>query len=346
MYKAVIFGVQGHKLSTEEKEFFKKEKPLGFILFSRNIKDKTQLKALVSDLKDSIENNNAPILIDQEGGRVSRLKEPHWYHPPAAAAFGEIAKKDLRDAKKACKLNAQILGYDLNEMGINVDCAPMIDMPVEGSNNVIGDRAFSNDIETSIELAKSMIEGLTSAGITHIIKHIPGHGRSMVDSHFELPVVDTSLEEMERTDFIPFISLNNSEWAMTAHIVYKSIDPSNPATHSSKVINLIRNKIKFKGIIITDCITMKALKGTPEDNAKQSFDAGCDIVMFSKPDISEMKKILNISPIIDKKKLKLKNTSNFKKNHIKILYMELKSLLEKYSIKNASIDIDPTEQHF
>jgi len=346
MYKAVIFGVKGHKLTTEEQKFFQKEKPIGFILFSRNIKDKKQLRDLVLGLKDAIGNKDAPILIDQEGGRVSRLKEPHWYHPPAAAVFGDIAKKNLSDAKKACRINAQILGYDLNEMGINVDCAPLIDIPVEGSNNVIGDRAFSNDVGTTIELAKSMIEGLTTAGITHIIKHIPGHGRSMLDSHFELPHVDTGLSTLEKTDFIPFMSLNKSKWAMTAHIVYESIDPSNPATHSKKVIELIREKIGFKGIIITDCITMKALKGSPEHNAKKSFEAGCDLVMFSKPEISDMQSILKISPEIKKEDLNLESTSTLKEDSIKDLYAELKALMTKYDIKNTLINIDPTEQHF
>ncbi|MCH9753709.1 MAG: beta-N-acetylhexosaminidase [Alphaproteobacteria bacterium] len=346
MYKAVIFGVNGHKLTAEEESFFKKEKPAGFILFSRNIKDKKQLKELVYSLKETIDNINAPILIDQEGGRVARLKEPNWYHPPAAAVFGGIARKNLRDAKEACRINAQILGYDLSEMGINVDCAPLVDIPIKGSNNVIGDRAFSNDITITIELAKSMIEGLSKSGITHIVKHIPGHGRSMLDSHFELPHIGTDIKTLEQTDFLPFIALNKSRWAMTAHIVYKNIDPSHPATHSKKVIDLVREKIGFKGIIVTDCITMKALKGTPEYNAKQAFNSGCDLVMFSRPNISEMKSIISIAPEIKIDDLNLEKQRNLKKDVVKNLYAELKSLMSKYKIQNTSIDIDPTEQHF
>lgn len=348
MYKAVIFGLKGHTLTREEREFFAEHRPIGFILFSRNIQNKKQVAELADDLRCTIGNKNAPILIDQEGGRVARLKEPNWYHPPAAEVFGKIALQNMTDAKRACYLNAQILAYDLKTLGINVDCAPLIDVPIPGANNVIGDRAFSDNVQTIVELAKSMREGLNAQGVIEIIKHIPGHGRALVDSHFDLPVVQDKLSILEKTDFVPFIKLNDSKWAMTAHIIYESIDPNNSATHSPKVIKLIREYIGFEGIIITDCITMKALKGTPEINAEKSFAAGCDLVLFSKPDIEEMTSITKIAPILDLRQLSL---IEFQPEISELMNQdtieELFSILDKYKITTTGkIQHDPTERHF
>jgi len=347
MSRAVILGVQGHELTHEEREFFKKERPVGFILFSRNVKNKTQLKSLVSDLKNVLDNPHAPILIDQEGGRVARLKEPYWYHPPAAKIFGNIAEHNMKDAKLSCKLNAQIIGAELHEMGINTDCAPLVDVPVKNANDVIGDRAFSYNTETIIELATAFIKGINSRGVNHIIKHIPGHGRSLLDSHFELPVIDTKLDVLTETDLLPFTRLNKARWAMTAHIVYKDIDPFNPATHSKTVIDLIRNKIHFHNIIITDCITMEALKDGYKVNAKKSFDAGCDLVLFSKPDLKDCKEILSITPRLTKAQLnkiyKLPKVSS--QESVESLLNKLNAILEKYGITKLTSGIDPTTQH-
>ncbi len=348
MYRATIFGVKGLELTSEEQDFFSRTKPVGFILFSRNIQDKNQLKALVDSLRDVVENPKAPILIDQEGGRVSRLKEPNWFHPPAAATFGTIALKNLDDAKEACRLNAQIMGHELNAMGINVDCAPVIDIPSKDSNQVIGDRAFSDNITIATELAQAMAEGLNSKGIAHIIKHIPGHGRSLLDSHFELPHVDTEFSVLNESDFIPFKKLNDADWAMTAHIVYENIDPDHPATLSKKVIDLVRNDIGFKGIIITDCLTMKALEGKPEENAKDAFDAGCDLIIFSRPEIEEMDAIIQHSPLLDQKQIDI-----IEKTHVVTetadtieLVGRLNGIFKEYGISPCSTGIDPTEQHF
>jgi len=345
MYKAVIFGIQGTKLTDEEKEFFKREKPIGFILFARNIENKTQLKSLVHDLRESVKNKNAPILIDQEGGRVARLKEPHWYHPPAARIFGDIAGKNIKDAKLACTLNAQILAHELIEMGINVDCAPLVDVPIKNANNVIGDRAFCHDPLIITELAESMIKGMDSKGVNHILKHIPGHGRSLLDSHFELPVIDTKLSTLMESDFIPFIKLNKSRWAMTAHIIYEDIDSFNPATHSKAVIKVIRNEINFKGILITDCITMQALREGPQVNAQKSFDAGCDLVLFSKPDLKDMKEISSISPTLTKTQLELidKNPKTSSQESPEILFGKLNELLKIYGVKDLVYHQDPTD---
>jgi len=348
MYKAVIFGLKGPTLTKEERKFFAEQKPIGFILFSRNIRNKKQVASLVDDLRCTIDNKNAPILIDQEGGRVARLKGPNWYHPPAAEIFGKIALQNMTDAKRACYLNAQILAYDLKALGINVNCAPLIDVPVPGANDVIGDRAFSDNIQTIVELAKSMIEGLNAQGAIEIIKHIPGHGRSLVDSHFDLPIVQDELSVLEKTDFVPFIELNDSKWAMTAHIIYKSIDPHHSATHSPKVIKLIREHIGFKGIIITDCITMKALKDTPKINAERSFNAGCDLVLFSRPDIEEMRTVVKIAPLLDMRQLSLiEFQPEISELMNKDTIEELFSILSKYSLTTTGkTQQDPTERHF
>jgi beta-N-acetylhexosaminidase len=348
VYKATIFGVKGLELTSEEKNFFSKEKPIGFILFSRNIQDKKQLKSLVDSLRHTIENPKAPILIDQEGGRVSRLKEPNWFHPPAAAIFGTIALQNLEDAKEAAKLNAQIMGHELNEMGINVDCAPVVDIPSKDSNQVIGDRAFGDNITIATELAQAMIDGLNSKGISHIIKHIPGHGRALLDSHFELPHVNAKFSILNESDFVPFKKLNNADWAMTAHIIYEDIDPDHPATLSTKVIDIVRNEIGFKGIIITDCLTMKALKGKSEENARDAFSAGCDLIIFSRPKIEEMDAIIQQSPILNQKQIDI-----IEKNHpitetadIMELMGRLNGIFKEYGISPCPTGIDPTEQHF
>lgn len=299
-HKAVVFGISGETLLDEERELFAKEKPLGFILFSRNIRNKDQVRELVQSLRDVVSNPNIPILLDQEGGRVARLKEPIWYHPFPAAVFSRIADKDLSLAKEACEINAKLIARDMFELNINVDCAPVADILQEYSDNVIGDRSYSSDKEIVYQLADSMAKGLLSGGVQPIIKHIPGHGRAAVDSHLTLPEVDTKYSVLKETDFYPFEKLKDYKWAMTAHVLYKSIDPDHPATLSKKVIKEIRDVIGFKGIIISDCITMKALMGTMAERASEAFDAGCDVVIYSGGKIDQMRAILSISPSITK----------------------------------------------
>ncbi len=249
MYKSAIIGVLGLSLSEGERNLFSLYKPVGFILFSRNIKDKEQIKNLVSELRACINNTKAPILIDQEGGRVARLRGKDWYTAPPASIFGRIAEIDIEDAKRAAYLNALLIGNDLSELGIDVNCAPVVDIPVAGSHDVIGDRAFSENKKIVTMLAQAAIDGFRAAGVKAIVKHIPGHGRANADSHWSLPVVETNYEELVENDFYPFQNLQNANWAMTAHILYKSIDADNPATQSPEVIRHIRETIGFKGII-------------------------------------------------------------------------------------------------
>jgi beta-N-acetylhexosaminidase len=348
--KPIIFGVQGKSLTENEIGFLQKNNPLGIILFSRNIENPEQVRTLVSSIRETLEREDAPILLDQEGGRVSRLKEPFWRKPPAAAIFGIIAKENLEDAKKAVFLNAQMIGADMAALGINVDCAPVLDIPVAGAHSVIGNRAFSNDKKIVAELGKSMADGLMSAGIVPIMKHIPGHGRGNADSHLQLPIVKTSLTELEKTDFYPFKKMNKLSWAMTAHIVYTAIDPDNAATISPKVIEVIRQVIGFKGLLISDCITMKALNGTMAEKAAATFKAGVDLVIHSHGSLEEMQQVADISPYMTESQIALliksfhQTMANNSKAYSEI-HGELHSIIHRYHLEETVGNLfDPTEQ--
>ncbi len=350
MYKAAIFGIKSHTLSVEEREFFQKEKPLGFILFSRNIDSKLQLQNLITQLRSSVENPNAPIFIDQEGGRVKRLRAPTWYSPPPAAIFGKIAKHDIKDAEQACALNTQIIAQDLQEMGINVNCSPVVDLPVKGANDVIGDRAFSHDKEITTLLAQTVIDNFSAENITPIIKHIPGHGRAKADSHLKLPIVNTDLKTLCDTDFYPFKNIRNINLAMTAHVVYSAIDPLNPATHSPDVINEIRSTIGFNGLIVSDCLTMKALSGTIEEKTDRAFKAGCNLIIYSLGDIKEMSRILEYTPTIAETEVNFihKTCKPAKSQSYQEKLASLRYIMKKHhiSMDGKFISDDPTENSF
>src|SRR5215510_12060578 len=284
---AAIFGVSGQVLTNEERAFFRDVQPLGFILFARNVADPDQIRRLGNDLRASVEHAEAPVLIDQEGGRVQRLKPPHWHARSAAAKFGALASKRASDGRKAVFLNHQLIGAELAALGIDVDCAPLIDVQQPGAHDVIRDRAAA--------------DGLMSAGITPVIKHIPGHGRSMVDSHHDLPRVTTSHAELSRVDFVPFKRLNDLPWGMTAHIVYEALDKDLPATLSAKVISeVIRGEIGFDGLLLSDDLSMKALRGTLGELAKQSVAAGCDIALHCNGKMEEMVQVAAGAPALSK----------------------------------------------
>ncbi len=298
---AAIFGVAGQTLSEEERAFFRDVQPLGFILFARNIADPDQVRRLVNDLRASVEHAEAPVLIDQEGGRVQRLKPPHWRAASPAAKFGTLAAQRANDGQKAVFLNHQLIGAELAALGIDVDCAPLLDVQQPGANDVIGDRAFGGDPEQVAILGRAAADGLISAGITPVIKHIPGHGRSMVDSHHDLPRVTTSHAELARTDFVPFKRLNDLPWGMTAHIVYEAIDRDLPATLSAKVIaEIIRGEVGFDGLLLSDDLSMKALQGTLGDLARRSVAAGCDIALHCNGKMEEMMQVAAGAPPLSK----------------------------------------------
>ncbi len=286
---AAIFGCAGLELTSEEQAFFKEVDPLGFILFQRNCDNPPQVKALVEALRASVGRDDAPVLIDQEGGRVARLKPPHWRRAPAAARFIDIARKDKELAAEATYLNAALLAQELRELGITVDCAPVLDLPQPGADPIIGDRIAGDTPELSALLGDAACQGFLSGGVLPVIKHIPGHGRAMVDSHKALPVVDATKKELEEFDFEPFRALASAPWAMTAHVVFTAYDKDNPATSSSDMIkDIIRGSIGFDGVLISDDLSMKALKGSFEEKARSILAAGCDLVLHCNGDMTEM----------------------------------------------------------
>jgi beta-N-acetylhexosaminidase len=285
---AAIYGLEGLTLTDAERKFFGNVKPFGYILFKRNCDNPEQLRALTDSLRELSGNSQLPILIDQEGGRVARLQAPHWRKPPAAACFADIACKDESAAKYATHLNARLIAAELLAMGINVNCAPLADIPVEGAHDIIGDRAYGKTAADVIMLGREMARGLLEGGVMPILKHIPGHGRARVDSHEDLPVVDAPLAELEATDFVPFRELRDIPLGMTAHIIYTALDAQNVATTSPIVIDYIRKVIGFDGLLMSDDLSMKALQGSFSEKAKATLAAGCDLVLHCNGKMDEM----------------------------------------------------------
>ncbi len=285
----MIYGCSGASLTAEERRFFTEARPTGFILFERNCLNPDQVLRLVAELKEISGRAGTPILIDQEGGRVRRLKPPNWRDHPTAAALGALAKHDRAMAGEAVRLNAELIAAELVDLGITVDCAPVLDVPAPGSHDIIGDRAFGNDPDTVAALGLAAAEGFLSRGVLPVIKHIPGHGRAAADSHHGLPVVETAAGELGKTDFPPFRALAHMPWAMTAHVVYTALDKDNPATTSERVIrDTIRGSLGFDGVLVSDDIGMKALTGSCSERAAAALAAGCDLVLHCSGDIAEM----------------------------------------------------------
>ncbi len=288
---AAIFGMAGTSLSNEEIEFFSKVNPYGYILFARNCESPEQIKALTSQLKKLSGRDNLPILIDQEGGRVARLKPPHFPAFPPAGKFAEMAQNNIEQAKEATYKNARAIADMLSGLGITVNCAPLADVPVEGAHDIIGDRAFGKEPKQVIALARAQAQGLIDGGIVPILKHIPGHGRAFADSHMELPVVETDLETLRQTDFVPFKALADLPMAMTAHVLYTAIDTEKMATVSPRAISLIRNEIGFDGLLMSDDLSMKAMQGDFTQRARDVLAAGCDVVLHCNGDMAEMQAV-------------------------------------------------------
>ncbi|MEM9234178.1 MAG: beta-N-acetylhexosaminidase [Pseudomonadota bacterium] len=289
MVRNVIFGCEGQTLSPEEKAFFADTDPWGFILFRRNCETAEQTRALCTELR-SVVGRDAPILIDHEGGRVSRLS-PHIVPKRVAMGdLGELAQRDgLERAVEAARLAGEILGRDSRLVGCNVNAAPIVDVRQPDAHDIVGDRAFAEDPDVVARLGQALAEGLEEGGCLSILKHIPGHGRAMSDSHLELPRVDTPLDDLVSTDFAPFAALNHLPLGMTAHIVYDAVDANRPATLSEAVIyEVIRGRIGFDGLLMTDDLSMKALTGGFTYRAEQSLKAGCDLVLHCNGDMAEM----------------------------------------------------------
>ena len=289
---AVIFGCAGPALTPWERSFLADVKPLGFILFQRNIESPDQVRALTSSLRDLVEREDAPILIDQEGGRVRRLRPPHWREVRAPADFGTLAGDDGPGALRAVFVNHRLIAAEIASLGIDVDCAPLVDLRFPNAHEVIGDRAFSGEAELVARLGRAAARGLMAGGVTPVVKHMPGHGRALADSHFELPRIKASLSELRATDFVPFVELADLPWAMTAHVVYEAIDRDRPASLSPKVIgDVIRKEFGFDGLLVCDDLSMKALAGDLRTLVKDSLAAGCDVVLHCNGKPEEMRAV-------------------------------------------------------
>lgn len=291
--RAVIFGCAGPRLEPAEADFFRASDPLGFILFARNCESPEQLKALTVDLRASVGRTAAPVLIDQEGGRVVRMGAPHWRVPPAAGAIGELAERDSAAAHRAAWLNARLIAADLSSAGITICCLPVLDLQFSAASSVVGDRAFSSHPDRVADLGRAASDGLSSGGVLPVIKHMPGHGRAIADSHYELPRVDASLADLEANDFRPFRALRDLPIGLTAHILYTAIDSALPGTLSPKVIDqAIRGAIGFDGLLLSDDLSMEALYGSLGDRAAAALAAGCDIALHCNGKREEMADIV------------------------------------------------------
>lgn len=289
---SLIIDPVGPHLSEEEKSFFKDINPWGFILFQRHCQTPDQVRALIDDLKNCVGRDILPILIDEEGGRVQRLKPPHWRPFPCGRVFGDIYDQNHDAGLEAVRLNSKLLGRGLMDLGINVDCLPVLDIPVEGSHEIIGDRAYGLEPAKVAALGKAAAEGLLDAGVLPVIKHMPGHGRANVDTHENLPIVDAPVPELETTDFSPFRDLRDYPLAMTAHVVYAAIDPTQAATTSPTVIDkVIRDQIGFDGLLMTDDLSMKALDGALGERATRALEAGCDAILYCNGTLEEKEEL-------------------------------------------------------
>lgn len=288
--RAFICGCAGLALSQEEKSFLREARPWGAILFKRNVASREQLSALTAEIREAL-GTDAPILVDQEGGRVQRLGPPVWRAYPSAAAFERLGLP-AEETAALVRLGARLIAHDLREVGIDVDCLPVLDTPVDGSHNIIGDRAYSRSPAEIARLGRAAAEGLLDGGVLPVIKHIPGHGRARADSHLELPVVDASRAELEAQDFIPFRADADLPLGMTAHVVYRAIDPDHPGTLSRAVIEeIIRGLIGFDGLLMTDDLSMKALSGGFRARAEGAIAAGCDVVLHCNGDLTEARAV-------------------------------------------------------
>ena len=290
---ACILGCSGAALTAEERAFFRDVRPWGFILFKRNVESPEQVRALVEALRACVGRADAPVLVDQEGGRVQRLGPPHWNRYPPGRAFGTLAGNDPLLRREIARLGARLLAHDLAALGINVDCVPVLDVPVPGAHDVIGDRAYGTTPDDVAVLGRAAAEGLIAGGVLPVIKHMPGHGRAGVDSHLNLPVVETAYDELDAVDFAPFRVLSDMPMAMTAHVVYTAIDPKRPSTTSRKAVReVMRGAIGFDGLIMTDDLSMKALSGDFARRARAALTAGCDVILHCNGDMAEMKGVV------------------------------------------------------
>jgi beta-N-acetylhexosaminidase len=297
--KAMILGCSGTVLTEDEIALYRTERPWGFILFARNLVDPQQIRDLVAAMRDCVGRPDAPVLIDQEGGRVQRIRPPMIEKYPPAAALGALYEADREKGLRAAWLMSRLHAFDLMRLGINVNCLPVLDVPVEGASNVIGDRAYGFHPDIVTAMGQAAADGLKAGGMLPVMKHMPGHGRGMADSHHALPVVTTPIADLDLHDFAPFRAMKDEAMAMSAHVVFTAVDADRPATTSPKVIEeVIRGRIGFKGLLISDDSSMNALKGTLAERAADIVAGGCDIVLHCNGVMDEMKAVVQQVPVL------------------------------------------------
>ena len=296
--RAFITGLAGVVLTDEERGFLRETQPWGLILFKRNVEGPDALRGLIGDARATL-GREAPVLIDQEGGRVQRLGPPHWPSYPPGAAYGALYDRDRDGALAAARLGARLIAADLALVGIDVDCLPLADVPHAGADPVIGDRAYGEDADKVAAIAGAIAEGLEAGGVLPVLKHIPGHGRASADTHKSLPLVNTDRKTLEATDFAAFRALAALPMAMTAHVVFSAIDPVAPATVSPTILrDVIRDSIGFEGLLMSDDISMGALSGSVGERTRAAIAAGCDVVLHCNGEIAEMRAVAAEAPML------------------------------------------------
>jgi beta-N-acetylhexosaminidase len=301
---AFITGLAGTKLLAEERQFLREAQPFGLILFKRNIENKAQVTELVAEVLHELA-PEALVLVDQEGGRVQRFGPPHWPAYPPGAVFGRLYDRDPKLGLKAARLGARLMASDLLPLGVNTDCVPLADVPVVGSDRVIGDRAYGETPEKVAAIAGAVAEGIAAGGILPVLKHIPGHGRANADSHLKLPVVDADRATLEAADFAAFRPLKKLPLGMTAHVVFTAFDPVLPATTSPVMIReVIRGSVGFEGLLMGDDVSMEALSGSIAERARASLKAGCDLVLHCNGKMDEMRQVAAEAPELTGEALK------------------------------------------
>ena len=296
MANAFITGIEGLSLGSNERAFLRDADPWGFILFRRNVDTPPQVRALVAALREAV-GRNAPVLIDQEGGRVQRLAPPHWPSYPPGAFYGAIYDRDRTEGLAAAKLGARLIASDLAALGIDVDCLPLADVPVSEADPVIGNRAYGTTPAKVAAIGAAVAQGLIEGGVLPVLKHIPGHGRATADSHHRLPVVEVDRATLESSDFAAFRPLAKLPLGMTAHVVFSAIDPVAPATTSGTMVReVIRQHIGFDGLLMSDDVSMNALSGTLAERSRAALRAGCDVVLHCNGKLDEMRAVAGESP--------------------------------------------------
>jgi beta-N-acetylhexosaminidase len=296
--RAFITGLAGTTLTPAERAFLRESQPWGLIVFTRNIENPAQVSRLTTSFRDAV-GRDAPVLVDQEGGRVQRLGPPHWPAYPPGVTYGKIYDRSRALGLKAAHLGARLIAADLSAVGIDVDCLPIADVPVAEADPVIGDRAYGTNAAKVSALARSVADGLLAGGVLPVLKHIPGHGRATADSHHALPVVDADLATLAATDFAAFQPLGDLPLGMTAHVVYTAIDPIAPATTSVTLVrDVIRGRLDFRGLLMSDDISMSALSGAIEDRARAAIAAGCDLVLHCNGKLDEMQAVAAAVPLL------------------------------------------------